>query len=33
MTERLNEPINISIRMGPAYDYRPSNFWSFGIII
>eukprot|EP00099_Drosophila_melanogaster_P022543 NP_650044.1 uncharacterized protein Dmel_CG18577 [Drosophila melanogaster] len=26
MTERLNEPINISIRMGPAYDYRPSNF-------
>ncbi|XP_017083705.1 uncharacterized protein LOC108116376 [Drosophila eugracilis] len=26
MKERLNEPVNISIRMGPAYDYRPSNF-------
>ncbi|EDW38383.1 GL12562 [Drosophila persimilis] len=25
MQERLNEPINISIRMGPAYDFRPSN--------
>ncbi|KAH8292561.1 hypothetical protein KR054_012597 [Drosophila jambulina] len=26
MKERLNEPANISIRIGPAYDYRPSNF-------
>ncbi|XP_037731166.1 uncharacterized protein LOC119561758 [Drosophila subpulchrella] len=26
MKERLNEPVNISIRMGPSYDYRPSNF-------
>ncbi|KAH8243484.1 hypothetical protein KR032_007777 [Drosophila birchii] len=25
MKERLNEPANISIRLGPAYDYRPSN--------
>ncbi|XP_039492101.1 uncharacterized protein LOC120452093 [Drosophila santomea] len=23
--ERLNEPGNIYIRMGPAYDFRPSN--------
>ncbi|KAH8294657.1 hypothetical protein KR018_000889 [Drosophila ironensis] len=23
--ERLNEPINLSIRLGPAYDFRPSN--------
>ncbi|KAH8406765.1 hypothetical protein KR222_010005 [Zaprionus bogoriensis] len=23
--EYLNQPINISIRVGPAYEYRPSN--------
>ncbi|EDW66943.1 uncharacterized protein [Drosophila virilis] len=22
----LNEPINISIRVGPAYEYRPSSY-------
>ncbi|KAH8358914.1 hypothetical protein KR093_003244 [Drosophila rubida] len=22
----LNQPINIAIRVGPAFDYRPSNF-------
>lgn len=27
MKERLNEPANLSVRMGPAYDFRPSNFW------
>ncbi|TDG52106.1 hypothetical protein AWZ03_001387 [Drosophila navojoa] len=21
----LNQPINLSVRLGPAYDYRPSN--------
>ncbi|KAH8277054.1 uncharacterized protein [Drosophila bipectinata] len=26
MKERLNEPANLSVRMGPAYDFRPSNF-------
>ncbi|SPP83477.1 uncharacterized protein LOC117585211 [Drosophila guanche] len=25
MQERLNEPINISIRIGPAYEFRNSN--------
>ncbi|KAH8384087.1 hypothetical protein KR009_012064 [Drosophila setifemur] len=24
--ERLNEPANLSMRMGPAYDFRTSNF-------
>ncbi|EDV93627.1 uncharacterized protein LOC6564332 isoform X2 [Drosophila grimshawi] len=24
--DHLNQPINISIRIGPAYDYRPSNY-------
>ncbi|XP_062122982.1 uncharacterized protein LOC133836485 [Drosophila sulfurigaster albostrigata] len=23
--EYLNQPININIRVGPAYEYRPSN--------
>ncbi|ALC45683.1 CG18577 [Drosophila busckii] len=23
--EYLNQPVNISIRLGPAFDYRPSN--------
>ncbi|KAH8312798.1 hypothetical protein KR044_012976 [Drosophila immigrans] len=24
--EYLTQPVNISIRVGPAFDYRPSNF-------
>ncbi|XP_034486684.1 uncharacterized protein LOC117791129 [Drosophila innubila] len=26
INDYLNRPVNISIRVGPAFDYRPSNF-------
>ncbi|EDW84192.1 uncharacterized protein Dwil_GK14005 [Drosophila willistoni] len=26
MEERLNQPVNIAIRVGPAFDYTPSNY-------